>query len=131
MEYVNKLACLVDEHTVEVCFFFAWALNLFLFKLTDIKNQKSTVTAKYIVIAVGGRPNIPENLVPYQKHIITSDDIFSLKSSPGKTLVVGASYIALVYIYYICPSFNSCFLICYVGMCWVPNSSWTTHYCHG
>jgi pyruvate/2-oxoglutarate dehydrogenase complex dihydrolipoamide dehydrogenase (E3) component len=27
---------------------------------------------------------------------ITSDDIFSLKKAPGKTLVVGASYIALV-----------------------------------
>jgi len=26
---------------------------------------------------------------------ITSDDIFSLPSSPGKTLLVGASYIAL------------------------------------
>ena len=34
-------------------------------------------------------PNIDRNLV------ITSDDIFSLKQAPGKTLIVGASYIAL------------------------------------
>ena len=30
-----------------------------------------------------------------KEYAITSDDIFSLKKSPGKTLVVGASYIAL------------------------------------
>lgn len=78
--YLNKLARLIDEHTIE---------------LTDITNQKSKVTAKYIVIAVGGRPNIPENLVPYQANLISSDDIFSKKVPPGKTLVVGASYIAL------------------------------------
>jgi thioredoxin reductase (NADPH) len=27
--------------------------------------------------------------------VITSDDLFSLKQNPGKTLIVGASYIAL------------------------------------
>jgi pyruvate/2-oxoglutarate dehydrogenase complex dihydrolipoamide dehydrogenase (E3) component len=27
--------------------------------------------------------------------VITSDDIFSLKQNPGKTLAVGASYVAL------------------------------------
>jgi len=45
---------------------------------------------------VGGRPNIPENLEKYKSLVITSDDIFSLEKPPGKTLVVGASYIALV-----------------------------------
>lgn len=30
-----------------------------------------------------------------REHCITSDDIFSLSKPPGKTLVVGASYIAL------------------------------------
>ena len=37
---------------------------------------------------------IPE-LVPGAELAITSDDIFSLKKAPGKTLVVGASYVAL------------------------------------
>jgi len=27
--------------------------------------------------------------------VITSDDLFSMNESPGKTLIVGASYIAL------------------------------------
>lgn len=60
------------------------------------KGEVETVTAKYVVIATGGRPNIPENLRPYEKLVITSDDLFSLRAPPGKTLVVGASYIALV-----------------------------------
>lgn len=52
------------------------------------------MTADKIVIAVGGRPSYPG--IPGDKEFgITSDDIFSLKNPPGKTLVVGASYIAL------------------------------------
>jgi pyruvate/2-oxoglutarate dehydrogenase complex dihydrolipoamide dehydrogenase (E3) component len=52
------------------------------------------VTADKIVIAVGGRPLYPS--IPGDKEYgITSDDIFSLKKSPGKTLVIGASYISL------------------------------------
>jgi len=52
------------------------------------------VTADKIVIAVGGRPSYPG--IPGDKEFgITSDDMFSLKKSPGKTLVVGASYVAL------------------------------------
>lgn len=53
-----------------------------------------TVTADKIVIAVGGRPSYPE--IPGAREFgISSDDIFSLKKAPGKTLVVGASYVAL------------------------------------
>jgi len=52
------------------------------------------VTADKIVIAVGGRPSYPD--IPGAKEFgITSDDIFSQKKAPGKTLVVGASYVAL------------------------------------
>lgn len=47
-----------------------------------------------VVIAVGGRPVVPADL-PGVEHCLTSDDLFSLPKSPGKTLVVGASYIAL------------------------------------
>ena len=43
---------------------------------------------------MGGRPQYPK--IPGAKeYSITSDDIFSLQNPPGKTLVVGASYIAL------------------------------------
>ena len=52
------------------------------------------MTADKIVIAVGGRPSYPD--IPGDKEFgITSDDIFSMKKAPGKTLVVGASYVAL------------------------------------
>jgi pyruvate/2-oxoglutarate dehydrogenase complex dihydrolipoamide dehydrogenase (E3) component len=84
--YYNKLAKLVDNHTVE---------------LTDDKGKKETVTADKILVAVGGRPNYGD-YEGAKEYGITSDDIFSLKKSPGKTLVIGASYIALVnYFFYI------------------------------
>lgn len=52
------------------------------------------IRAKYILIATGGRPSDPE--IPGGKeHSISSDDIFWKTDNPGKTLVVGASYIAL------------------------------------
>eukprot|EP00820_Chromera_velia_P019949 Cvel_28656.t1-p1 / transcript=Cvel_28656.t1 / gene=Cvel_28656 / organism=Chromera_velia_CCMP2878 / gene_product=Thioredoxin reductase, putative / transcript_product=Thioredoxin reductase, putative / location=Cvel_scaffold3791:13079-13801(+) / protein_length=241 / sequence_SO=supercontig / SO=protein_coding / is_pseudo=false len=59
--------------------------------------QEKTLKAKYILLATGGRPSIPSaSEVPGAlEAAITSDDIFSMKRSPGKTLVVGASYIAL------------------------------------
>lgn len=53
------------------------------------------MTSKYILVAVGGRPTFPENIPDVEKLVITSDDLFSLKQAPGKTLVVGASYVAL------------------------------------
>jgi len=70
---------MLDEHTIE---------------LTDSKGGKEQVTSEKILIAVGGRPNYSE-VEGAKEFCITSDDLFSLKKSPGKTLVVGASYIAL------------------------------------
>lgn len=61
---------------------------------TDAKGNVRKLTArKHIVIAVGGKPRYPS--IPGAEFGITSDDIFSLRRSPGKTLVVGAGYIAL------------------------------------
>lgn len=52
------------------------------------------MTADKVIIAVGGRPQYPD--IPGAKEFgISSDDIFSKKTAPGKTLVVGASYVAL------------------------------------
>ena len=54
--------------------------------------KERTLTGDKILIAVGGRPhyaNVPGAL----EHCITSDDIFSLKNSPGKTLIIGAGCI--------------------------------------
>lgn len=45
------------------------------------------------MIAVGGRPR-PLG-IPGEELAITSDDIFSLATPPGKTLCIGASYVSL------------------------------------
>lgn len=44
---------------------------------------------------MGGRPVIPDDVPGASEHALTSDDLFSLPESPGKTLFVGASYISL------------------------------------
>ena len=46
------------------------------------------------VITTGGRPRYPD--IPGATEFgITSDDFFSMRSAPGKTLIVGGSYVAL------------------------------------
>lgn len=63
-------------------------------ELTAGDGSKETVTADKIVIATGGRPTYLD--IPGAKeHSITSDDIFWMPKNPGRTLIVGASYIAL------------------------------------
>ncbi|CAF1267928.1 unnamed protein product [Rotaria sordida] len=63
-------------------------------KLTDKKGQTKEITGKNIVVAIGGRPKYPD-IEGDKKYGITSDDLFSLEYDPGKTIVVGASYVAL------------------------------------
>lgn len=50
-------------------------------------------TAKRILIAVGGWPNIPD--IPGKEHIISSNEVFYLKEFPKRVLVVGGGYIAV------------------------------------
>lgn len=77
--YKNEYAIFSDPHTL---------------KLTNKKGKESTCTADKFIIATGGRPRYPN--IPGAKELgITSDDLFSLSYSPGKTLLVGASYISL------------------------------------
>eukprot|EP01097_Dermamoeba_algensis_P007424 TRINITY_DN4682_c0_g1_i1.p1 TRINITY_DN4682_c0_g1~~TRINITY_DN4682_c0_g1_i1.p1 ORF type:complete len:559 (-),score=157.55 TRINITY_DN4682_c0_g1_i1:309-1892(-) len=79
VKYHNELAVFLDRHTIEG---------------TDKKGKKTKYTARRFVIAVGGRPTYP-NIPGAKEFGITSDDIFSLGTPPGKTCVVGASYVAL------------------------------------
>ncbi|XP_029494027.1 thioredoxin reductase 2, mitochondrial-like [Oncorhynchus nerka] len=80
VKYLNVKGSLLDEHTV---------------KGLTRTGKEIMLTAKNIVIATGGRPKYPTHIPGAVEHGITSDDIFWLKESPGKTLVVGASYVAL------------------------------------
>ncbi|XP_027624586.1 thioredoxin reductase 3 [Tupaia chinensis] len=77
--YVNSYGEFVEHHRI---------------KATNRKGQETNYTAAKFVIATGERPRylgIPGD----REHCITSDDLFSLPYCPGRTLVVGASYVAL------------------------------------
>lgn len=52
------------------------------------------ITAKYILIATGGRPNLDPNL-PGIEHVITSNEAFDLKTMPRRVVVAGGGYIAV------------------------------------
>lgn len=63
-------------------------------KATNNKGKEKIYTAEKFLIATGERPRylgIPGD----REFCISSDDLFSLPYCPGKTLVVGASYVAL------------------------------------
>ncbi|CAH3884051.1 thioredoxin reductase 1, mitochondrial-like isoform X5 [Pieris brassicae] len=79
IEYINGLGAFKDPHTV----------------VATMKNgSKKELTARNVVIAVGGRPHYPD-IPGAMEYCISSDDIFSLGHPPGKTLVIGAGYIGL------------------------------------
>ncbi|KAM9330863.1 thioredoxin reductase 2, mitochondrial [Gastrophryne carolinensis] len=80
VKYLNMKASFIDEHTVR--------------GITSAGNE-TVVTADKIVLATGGRPKYPTDIPGAVEHGITSDDLFWLKQSPGKTLVIGGSYVSL------------------------------------
>lgn len=47
------------------------------------------------MIAAGLRPRHYPDMPELKDYAITSDDLFSLKENPGKTLVIGGGYIAI------------------------------------
>ena len=76
--YLNQLGSFINEHTVETI---------------DKKGAKGSITFSRCLIAVGGRPT-PISCEGGEL-AVSSDDIFSLDTDPGKVLCVGASYISL------------------------------------
>ncbi len=50
-------------------------------------------TADHILIAVGGRPTIPN--IPGAEHGIDSNGFFDLMEQPKRVAVIGAGYIAV------------------------------------
>ncbi|RMX38762.1 hypothetical protein pdam_00018521, partial [Pocillopora damicornis] len=60
----------------------------------DKKGREGEMTAQHIVLATGLRPRYPD-IPGAREYGITSDDLFSLENSPGKTVIIGASYVAL------------------------------------
>merc|ERR1719362_1822994 len=79
VKYFNELASFTGPNTI---------------KATNKKGEEKSVTAAKFILATGGRPVYPE-IEGAKEFGITSDDIFSMPTDPGKTLLVGASYISL------------------------------------
>ena len=73
VEIFRGTATVVDPHTVSI-------------------NGK-TVTAKYILVATGGWPVVPD--IPGKEHAITSNEAFFLETLPKRVLMVGGGYIAV------------------------------------
>lgn len=80
IDYINGYGEFLDSHKL---------------KVTMRNKKEKEITAKNVIIAVGGRPKYPEDLIGAQENTITSDDLFQLSYNPGKTLCVGASYVSL------------------------------------
>eukprot|EP00948_MAST-09A_sp_MAST-9A-sp1_P004037 g4037.t1 len=86
IDYLPQLGKLVDPHSIEV-------------STPGNESSAKVITAARTVIAVGGRPKpLP---IPGAEFAIDSDDLFQMdwskhpKGEPGKTCIVGASYVAL------------------------------------
>ncbi|XP_075880819.1 thioredoxin reductase 3 isoform X2 [Nelusetta ayraudi] len=79
VNYANAYAEFVEPHKI---------------KATTKRGKETFYTGAKFVLATGERPRylgIPGD----KEYCITSDDLFSLPYCPGKTLVIGASYVAL------------------------------------
>lgn len=72
-EIFDARATFVDNHTL------------------DVGGRR--LTADKILIAVGGRPFVPD--IEGREHVITSDDAFFLPDLPERIVVVGGGYIAV------------------------------------
>lgn len=77
IKYFNAKASFINTHTL----------------LIDNDRSQEQVTAKYIIIATGSQPNVPN--IPGRELGITTNELFNLQHAPGKTLIIGASYVAL------------------------------------
>jgi thioredoxin reductase (NADPH) len=83
VHYVNAWASFTDSNTI-----------MFRYKgLFEDTNVEYSLKAKNFVISTGGRPRFYPGI--HTDLIHTSDEIFSLKTDPGVTLVLGVGYIAI------------------------------------
>jgi len=73
VQVFDARAVVKDGHTVEL-------------------SNGETFTAKWILVATGGRPFVPN--VKGAEHVITSSDIFLMDELPKRVLIVGGGYIA-------------------------------------
>lgn len=75
-QIIESKAVLEDRHTVRIV------------------NENRTVTARHILIAVGGRPTRHPAL-PGNEHTISSNEVFHLEKLPRSIAIAGGGYIAV------------------------------------
>eukprot|EP00918_Siedleckia_nematoides_P076382 GHVU01166945.1.p1 GENE.GHVU01166945.1~~GHVU01166945.1.p1 ORF type:complete len:531 (+),score=48.20 GHVU01166945.1:117-1595(+) len=96
VDYITGHARFLDPHTLQIS---QGVHSTHSHPKADSNQEKSPsegtrkLTADKIVIAVGGRPVIPE--LPGSELAIDSDGFFVLESLPKRVAVVGAGYIAV------------------------------------
>jgi len=78
VEILYGKGAFIDAHTIEV---------------TNESGEKKQYTSKYITIAVGGWPFVPD--IPGKELGITSNEAFYLPERPKRVLIVGGGYIAV------------------------------------
>ena len=78
VKFIEAFASFTDPHTLH------WEAR---------NGKKGTATFDKALLAVGGRPTYLD--IPGRELAITSDDLFWRKTAPGRTLIIGAGYIAL------------------------------------
>ncbi len=60
----------------------------------QLANSGRKITAKTILVATGGRPNVDPAL-PGVENVITSNEVFDLKEFPRRIVIAGGGYIAV------------------------------------
>lgn len=80
VNYINAYGRLVEKNKI---------------KLTHKNGKEEFLTSRHFIVSTGERPKYPTEVEGAMEYAITSDDLFSLPYNPGKTLVIGASYVAL------------------------------------
>ncbi|HWM86393.1 MAG TPA: Si-specific NAD(P)(+) transhydrogenase [Kofleriaceae bacterium] len=81
VDIIRGHASFVDPHTLAV----------------DSGGGRRTVTAQYILVAVGTRPSEPVNARPDGATLILSDNVLELKKLPRTMVVVGGGVIGIEY----------------------------------
>ncbi len=99
MDYIKSLnwgyaVALQDKNVTYFNCFASFGDDAHTLLLTNKQGTVSSITTEHVLLAMGGRPSLPD-ISGAKEFGISSDDIFFLPSAPKKTLVVGASYVAL------------------------------------
>lgn len=82
MRVIEGHASLVDANTVKV-------------SSPDGKTVLEQLSTKRVLICVGGWPVVPKDLKQGRELVVTSNELFYLKSLPKRAVVVGGGYIAV------------------------------------